>query len=161
MSAPITTDQVWHEVEKQLFAVLGTVTAKGEARTVGIVYILRDQNLYIATERTSWKARHIEQNPNVSMTVAIPKRIPFMPWIRIPAATITFQGTAAIHDPQELPGEISHALLRDIEVDKEAVSRLCIIQITPKGDFLTYGVGVSLRKMRHPERASGRVPVKG
>ena len=161
MSAQITSKTVWQEVGKNLFAVLGTVTGKGEAQTVGIVYILRDQNLYVSTERTSWKARHIEQNPNVSMTVAIPKRIPFMPWIKIPAATITFQGTATIHDPQELPAEISHALLRGIEVDKDAVSPLCIIRMTPTGDFLTYGVGVSLRTMRHPERAIGRVPVKG
>ncbi len=94
-----------------------------------------------------------------SMTVPIPKGVPFMPWIRIPATMITFQGSATIHDPQELPDEILHALLRGIEVDQEAVSRLCIIRMTPKGNFLTYGVGVSLLTMRHPERARGRGPV--
>jgi uncharacterized pyridoxamine 5'-phosphate oxidase family protein len=159
MSAQITSKTVWQEVGKHLFAVLGTVTDKGEARTVGIVYILWDQNLYVATERTSWKARHIEQNPNVSMTVAIPKRIPFMPWIKIPAATITFQGEATVHAVEEISAEIQRALLRGVELDEDEVSQLCIIKVTPRGDFLTYGVGVPLRTMRNPEKSQGRVPV--
>ena len=84
MTQPLTTTQVWNELGKELFAVLGMVTAKGEARTVGIVYTAQDRKIYIATGNDSWKARHTQNNPNVSLTVPIAKRIPFLPWIKIP-----------------------------------------------------------------------------
>jgi hypothetical protein len=38
---------------------------------------------------------------------------------------------------------------------------LCVIEVTPEKDFLTYGVGVPLMKMRDPEEARGRAPVNG
>ncbi len=159
MPASITTDQVWREVEKGLFAVLGTVTAKAEARTVGIVYLVRDRHLYIASDRSTWKTKHIEKNPNVSLTVTIPKRIPFMPWIRIPAATITFQGEATVHGIDEVSADIFKALVRGLEFDQEGASSPCIIRVKPKGHFVTYGIGVSLMTMRKPQAASGRAPV--
>jgi hypothetical protein len=159
MSAPISTDQVWHEVERAMFAVLGVVTAKAEARTAGIVYAVHDRQLYIASGRSAWKTKHIEKNPNVSLTVAIPKRIPFMPWIRIPAATITFQGEATVHGKDEAPEEIQKELTRGLELDQETLSSFCFIQVKPKGHFVTYGIGVSLPTMRKPEAASGRTPV--
>jgi uncharacterized pyridoxamine 5'-phosphate oxidase family protein len=159
MSAPVTTDLVWQEIGKHLFAVLAVATPRGEPRTVGIVYVVRDRRLYIATERMAWKARHIERNPSVSLTVTIPKRVPFMPWIRIPAATITFQGEATIHDVEDVAPGIRQALLRGLEVDQDTVSRVRIIQVRPTGEFLTYGVGVSLRTMRRPEQSRGRAPV--
>ena len=85
MSQQLTSQQVWEVLEKELFAVLGMVTAKGQARTIGIVYIVHDRKLYIATGQDTWKARHVRNNPNVSLTVPIAKRIPIMPWIKIPA----------------------------------------------------------------------------
>ena len=54
--AHLTTDQVWTEIEKNLFAVLGMVTAKNEARTVGIVYTVHERELYISTRKT--RGRH-------------------------------------------------------------------------------------------------------
>jgi hypothetical protein len=36
----------------------------------------------------------------------------------------------------------------------------CILELEPEGRFLTYGVGVSLMKMRDPVAASGRVAVR-
>jgi hypothetical protein len=35
----------------------------------------------------------------------------------------------------------------------------CLIEVVPEGEFVTYGVGVSLQKMRDPDLARGRVPV--
>jgi hypothetical protein len=34
-----------------------------------------------------------------------------------------------------------------------------VIELTPEGNFLTYGIGVSLMAMRDPEVAQARVPV--
>jgi hypothetical protein len=159
MSAPITTDQVWKEVEKQIFAVLGMVTAKGEARTVGIVYAVRDRHIYITSGKDAWKTKYIEQNPHVSLTVTIPKRIPFLPWIHIPAATITFQGEASLLGVEDVEPEIRKKLLKGLEIDDEFIANTSVIRVQPRGHFLTYGVGVSLLTMRKPQEAGGRVPV--
>jgi hypothetical protein len=155
-----TTDEVWREVEKNVFAVLGMVTSEGKARTVGIVYVVRDRQLYIATYKKAWKTRHIEQNGNVSLTVTIPKRVPFLPWIRIPAATITFPGKASVHEYADVAADVIRDLHRGMKVDDEFAARSCIIRVEPKGYFVTYGVGVPLLTMRDPERAKGRVPVR-
>jgi hypothetical protein len=159
MPADVTTDQVWREVEKQMFAVLGMVTARGESRTAGIVYVVEDRELYIGSGKSSWKARHIRQNPNVSLTVTISKRIPFIPWIPIPAATITFQGEATVHEVGDVDPKIQQRLTRGMEVDPEWLNAQCSIRVRPKGHFVTYGVGVPLRTMRNPEKSRGRVPV--
>ena len=47
MPASLTNNQVWTVIEKQMFAVLGTITPKGQPRTSGIVYKVRDKKLYI------------------------------------------------------------------------------------------------------------------
>ena len=39
MSLQLTAEQVWAALRKEIFAVLGMVNSKGEARTIGIVYI--------------------------------------------------------------------------------------------------------------------------
>lgn len=159
MPATVTTAEVWREVEKRFCGVLGFVTPRGEARTAGIGYAVKDRNVYIVTGQNSWKVRHILANPHVSFTVTIPKRVPFMPWIPVPPATISFQGEASIHDLGEVPPEIPKKLLRGLKPNAEELAKICIIKIRPVGEFLTYGVGVSMQTMRKPEAASGRAPL--
>jgi hypothetical protein len=159
MTANLSSEQVWTEVEKQLFGILGFVTAKNEARTVGIVYAVRDHKLYIVTGKDTWKARYISRNPQVSMTVPIAKRIPLLPWIKIPAATITFSGVATVRDLHGVDAELLQQLLRGLQHDPEMMESSCIIEVEPVKDFVTYGVGVSLMTMRDTEMARGRVAV--
>jgi len=158
MAAAPSTDLVWREIQKQMFAVFGFVTARGEARTAGIVYVIRGRKVYLGTDRNSWKARHVAKNPNVSVTVTIPKRIPLLPWVRIPPATVTFQGNAVVIGPDEVPADVQGALFRGLELDAATRERICIIRIAPRGEFVTYGVGVPLPTMRHPREAQGRAP---
>lgn len=159
MTQQLTSEQVWIELNKELFAVLGMVTARGEARTVGIVYTVNDRKLYIATGKDSWKARHTQTNPKVSLTVPIAKRIPFLPWIKIPAATITFSGNAEVLAPKDVSADVLHALLRGLTEDQERMADMCIIAVVPVGDFVTYGVGMPMMQMRDTEKARNRVPV--
>lgn len=161
MAMTLTTDQVWEALEKELFAVLGMVTANQEARTVGIVYVVRGRKLYIGTERETWKARHIRANPHVSLTVPIAKRIPLMPWFKIPAATITFSGSARLLSPEQAPPGVLKAVFRQLADDPTAMADTVVIEVTPEKDFVTYGVGMPLLQMRHPEQARGRAPVDG
>ena len=155
MNLQLTSQQIWDEVEKNAFAVLGMVTAKGEPRTVGIVYVVDDHKLYIGAERTQWKTKHIERNPHVSATIPIPKRVPLMPWIKVPAATITFSGTAQLLDKQDLRAGLLDKLYRH----DEGRGEWCAIEMTPQNDFITYGVGVSLLTMRSPAKSRSRAPV--
>ena len=160
MTLQLTADQVWQAIEKELFAVVGMVNAANEARTAGLVYIVRDRKLYLATGADTWKARHMAANPHVSVTIPIAKRVPVMPWLKIPQATITFQGAARVFPAAEASPELLRALVQHKADDHEMVAGACIVEITPVGEFVTYGVGVRLMDMREPEKARGRAPVR-
>ncbi|MEZ4837416.1 MAG: pyridoxamine 5'-phosphate oxidase family protein [Caldilineaceae bacterium] len=159
MTVQLTSNQVWEAMEKEVFAVLGMATAKGEARTVGIVYVVHGRKLYIGSNRDTWKVRHISANPKVSLTVPIAKRLWFMPWMKIPSATITFSGTARVLDPKETSPDVLKLLYRGMAEDPERVANTAIIEVTPEKDFVTYGVGISLMEMRDPNKSRGRVSV--
>ena len=75
MPLPTTADEVWPHIEKWPFGVLSFVTPKGESRSAGIMYQVKDRVLYVLTGEDTWKVRHIRSNPNVSMTVPI-QRLP-------------------------------------------------------------------------------------
>lgn len=159
MPAPVTTDSIWKTLEKYVFAVLAYVTPAGEARSAGIVYIVADHNFYISTGTDTWKVRHIRENPDVSLTVTIPKRLPFLPFIKIPAAVSTCQGIAEILGVDEVDPAIVKRLYRGMEVTEEIRANTSVIKVVPHGDFVTYGIDVSLARMRNPEEAQGRAPV--
>jgi uncharacterized pyridoxamine 5'-phosphate oxidase family protein len=158
--ADLTTAQVWKEIENNVFAVLGMVTANHEARTVGIVYVAQGGKLYIASKSDAWKVRHIANNPHVSLTVAIPKRVPLMPWIKVPAATITFAGRATVTPATQTDPAILQLIYRGLATDAETLAQSSTIVVEPTGDFVTYGIGVSLMAMRDTVKARGRVPVR-
>ena len=158
MILQLSSELVWKSLKQELFAVLGMVTNKGEARTVGVVYTVHDQKFYMVSGKDTWKVRHICQNPYVSITVPIAKRIPLLFWIKIPAATITFSGVASVHEPECVSKEILHSLLRGLDKDAMTTASLSVLEVQPVGDFLTYGVGIPLMTMRYPDRARGRAP---
>ncbi|MCB9135474.1 MAG: pyridoxamine 5'-phosphate oxidase family protein [Anaerolineales bacterium] len=159
MTTQIPAETVWQAIEKNMFAVLGMVTPKGEARTAGIVYIVHDRQLYISTQTQAWKTRHIAQNPAVSLTIPIHKSIPFMPWVQIPAATITFSGQATLQDAEKVSTDILQKLFRGLQLESDIVKTASVITVRPIGEFVTYGIGVSLMDMRFPEKARGRAQI--
>jgi hypothetical protein len=159
MTIQLTPEQVWQAIEQELFAVIGVVTASHEARTAGVIYVVRDHKLYIGTNKDAWKARHLALNPHISVTIPIAKRIPFLPWVKIPAATITFAGTARILPADDAPPDILQAIFRGLAESDELMAGSALIVVTPEKDFITYGVGVPLMTMRDPEKARGRAPV--
>jgi hypothetical protein len=134
LPATITTEKVWRAVEKHFFAVLSFVTSRGEARSAGIVYTVRDWNIYIITETNTWKGQaYYRKPPRLDDGHDPEKRVTFMPWIPIPPATITFQGDASIHDVKEVPPEIIARLLCGLKLNDEDRAALCIIRIRPWG----------------------------
>lgn len=159
MPIALTRDQVWRAVEREIFAVLATVNPRGQPRSAGIVYTVRERVLYIATGLKSFKARNVARDPHVSLTVAVGKRIPFLPWIKIPPATITFQGMASLRPADSVGADLRKLLLRGLKVEGPSLADLGFIEVTPVGEFMTYGIGVPLMTMRVPEAARGRAPV--
>ncbi len=160
MTTQLTAAQVWQTIEKELFAVVGMVNAANEARTAGLVYIVRDHKLYLTTGADTWKARHVAANPHVSVTIPIARRAPVFFWLKIPQATITFQGTARVFPAAEASPELRRALFRHMADDRALVDGACVMEIAPVGEFVTYGVGVRLIEMRDPAKARGRAPVR-
>jgi hypothetical protein len=82
-----------------------------------------------------------------------------MPWIKIPAATITFSGTARVLDGTDTPSDILLAIFRDQAEDQKMMADSCVIEVTPEKEWVTYRIGIPLMQMRFPEKARGRVPV--
>ena len=157
MSTQLTSNQVWQEIEKHFFAVLGMVTAKGESRTVGVNYFVDDHKLCINTDRDAWKIKHVTASPHVSITIPITKRVRFLPWIKVPPATITFRGEARVLEYGDVKPELIDKFYHRVSLDDQTAELYRIIEVTPRSSFITYGVGIPVWDMRFPEKSRARV----
>jgi hypothetical protein len=158
MAARLTTEQVWHQLAEASFAVLGYVTPAGEPRSSGVVYKSIGRRLYVAVASDSWKARDIAASGRVAVTVPVRRGGLLSLVAPIPPATVSFHAAAIVHpagSPQVRP------LLKELGslLPVERRTSACIIEVLPEGAFLTYGLDVSLSKMRDPAAARARVPV--
>ncbi len=153
-----TTEQVWTALDDAIFGVLAFVNSAGHPRTAGVCYVVDGRSLFISTDKATWKVRHIAANPNVSMTVTLPKRVPFLPFIKVPAATITFQGEAQILEVDDVDASVFERLPRGTERDRDVVEDTAIIRVIPRGEFVTYGIAMPITQMRKHEAAHGRAP---
>jgi Pyridoxamine 5'-phosphate oxidase len=158
VAARLTTEQVWRELVKASFAVLSHVTPAGEPRSSGVVYKTVGRRLYVAVAPDGWKARHIAASGRVAVTVPVRRGGLLSLLAPIPPATVSFHATAIVH-PAGSPEarSLSQELASLLPAERQASA--CLIEVIPEGTFLTYGVGVSLLKMRSPAAARSRVPV--
>ncbi len=156
--APVTTHDVWRAIARASFAVISYVTPHGEPRSSGVVYATVGQRLYLAVAPDSWKARHIALNSHVSLTVPVRRGGLLTLLMPIPPATISFQAEAIVRPAASLVGSNLEKALSSL-LPPERRSDACVIEIIPEGEFLTYGIGVSLMQMRTPSLARGRVEV--
>ncbi len=153
----MTSEQVWRTIGKASFAVLGYVTPSGEPRSSGVVYKLIDRRLYVVVAPDSWKARHIAAHRTVAVTVTVRRGGVLSLVFPIPPATVSFHGQATVY-PAGSPEARSRSAQLGALLPDERRESACLIEIVPEGDFLTYGVGMPLRKMRDPAIARARVP---
>ena len=153
-----TTDQVWEALNSGIFGVLAFVNRHGHPRTTGVCYAVEGRALYISTAKGMWKVRHIAANPNVSMTVTLPKRVPFLPFIKVPAATVTFKGEARVLEVGDIESSVYARLPRGRDSDPAVAASTAIIRVVPRGDFVTFGIAMPVTRMRKHEEAHGRAP---
>ena len=158
VQAHLSSEQVWRQISKASFAVLSHVTPEGEPRSSGVVYRTLGRRLYVAVAPDSWKARHVAVDGRVSLTVPVRRGGVLALLMPIPPATISFHGRAIVH-PADSPeiGQFLDELGSLLPAERRASAT--IIEIVPEGAFMTYGIGISLAKMRDPAAARGRVPV--
>ncbi len=152
----LSANDVWQAIENQIFATVGMVTARNEARTAGVVYIVHHHKIYFSSNKTAWKTKHILQNPHVSMTVIVPRGIVFLPWLKIPPTTITFSGTARAMEFTDAPAE---RIIRRLSSGKNNSDSAVIFEVDLKGNFVTYGLGVSLFGMSDPVKAENVIKI--
>jgi hypothetical protein len=157
--ASLTSQQIWQALEKGSFGIISYVTPTGETRSSGVMYKARGHRLYVVVAPESWKAWHIALNDNVAMTVPVRRGGLLSLIFPIPPATISFHGTALVHagDVPQVDGIVEQ--LGNL-LPAERRSSSSILEITPEGSFVTYGIGVSLNAMRDPKLARARVPVR-
>jgi len=158
VASPLTSEQVWRKVTKASFAVLSYVTPAGEPRSSGVVYKVVGRRLYVAVAPDSWKAKHVAASGRVAVTVMVRRGGVLSLVAPIPPATVSFHGAAIVHaaDSPEIRPLVKE-LLRLVPPERRASAS--IVEVIPEGAFLTYGVGVSLKKMLDPTAAQGRVAV--
>jgi hypothetical protein len=159
-AAHLTTEQVWQQVAKASFAVLGYVTPSGEPRSSGVVYRTIGRRLYVAVAPDSWKARHVAASGRVAVTVPVRRGGLLSLVAPIPPATISFHGAAVVHPAGSLE---ARSRLRDLasRTPKQRQASGAVLEVIPEGEFLTYGLGVPLRGMLDPLAAQARVSVLG
>ncbi len=156
--ARLTSDEVWRALARASFAVVSHVTPGGEPRSSGVVYATAGQRLYLAVAPESWKARQIATGSQVAVTVPLRRGGPLALILPIPPATISFHATAIVHPAGSIKvDELPKALLSLLPDERRDTA--CVIELIPRGQFLTFGVGVSLMDMRNPVIALARVPV--
>jgi hypothetical protein len=153
-----TTEQVWHALSHASFAVIGYATPAGDPRSTGVVYRVWDRRLYVAVTPHSWKARHIARSGRVSVTVPVRRGGILSLVAPIPPATISFHARAIVHAPGS-PGIGALTAELGSLLPAERRASCAVIEIVPEDEFLTYGVGVPLRRMRDPAASLARVPV--
>jgi hypothetical protein len=151
------TQEVWRDLAKQSFAVVGHLNNDGEPRSSGVVYALVGHRMFVAVAPDSWKARALQTGDQVSVTVPVRRGGPLSLIFPIPPATISFHATVTVHPAgsvtrSSLPTELRRLL------PETGDAPICILELTPAGRFLTYGVGVSLMAMRDPAVAVGHAP---
>ncbi len=155
----LNADLVWSEIADASFAIVAYVTPAGEPRSSGVSFKSAGRRLYIAVDPNSWKAKHIAASERVSVTVPVRRGGVLTLFLPIPPATISFQATAVVHPAgpiDEFPS-LPKELVSLLPVDRRTVVR--VIELIPEGEFLTYGIGVSLMDMKQPDVAQGRVAV--
>jgi Pyridoxamine 5'-phosphate oxidase len=156
-AARLTTEQVWHQIAKASFAVLGYVTPTREPRSSGVVYKTVGRRLYMAVAPDSWKARHIAASRRVAVTVPVRRGGILSLVAPIPPATVSFHATAIVHPAGSAQ---VRSLVQELGslIPAERRASACLIEIVPEGAFVTYGLGVPLSKLRDPVAARARVP---
>lgn len=165
----VTFEEVERDLRRRNFGILGTVSREGRAYSTGVLYAVSPAKeafqLYVITRSRNRKVRNINENPNVSFVVPLPRRILTL----VPPACIQFQGTAEIVDGKDRAAVraygSSYFLRMILNVESDIVrsrgGEACFIRIRPDPVIFTYLLGLPVWEFRKRAAYAGakvRIP---
>jgi hypothetical protein len=149
-------DEISATIAKRSFATLATTSPNDRPHAAGVLYAAVDDVLYVSTLRSSRKARNIDANPHVFVSIAV-RRIPF----GAPPSTIQFAAMAellAVDHPDVVALAAAGKLVAITGHGELDLPDGCILRITPGTRIHTYGLGMSLLALaRNPLAAAATV----
>ena len=100
----------------------------------------------------------ITDGTTVSLTVPVRRGGLLSLFLPIPPATISFRARASVppdasRDWSSLPRPLKALVPQSLE------AAATLLELVPEGRFVTYGIGVSLNRMRDPVASRALVPV--
>lgn len=146
-------EEVRKIIRNNHWIVLATANNRGVPQSSVVMSASDGHTIYVLTGKKTLKARNIEENENVAITIPFYKNIFHRLMRNVPPAEIHFKSKAEIlpydnQDAQELYEDtLNYNLPQDVE------NSSVWIKITPGHLIACYGVGVGLLKMRNPEEA--------
>lgn len=136
--------EVLKGIARRSFGTLATSSATNRPHVAAVLYETVGTALYVNTLRSSRKARNIAQNPHVGFCIPV-RRLPVGP-----PSSVHFQAVATIlgNDDPEIARLIESGRLRSITSHGELdILDGCFLRITPNRRIVTYGLGMSLRRL--------------
>lgn len=158
---PGTTPTLFHPdpaavrkaITKRSYAVLASTSAAGRPHSAGVLYALADDCLYVSTLRSSRKARNVAASPNVGVVIPV-RRLPVGP-----PSSVQFQTTAEVLDLDDphIATLATAGRLKAVTGHGELeLPGGCLLRIHVPRRVLTYGLGMSLRRLlKDPLDAAG------
>jgi hypothetical protein len=157
MATNTGSERVWQALDKASYAVLGFDCADGEPRSSGVVYAMVDRRMYVVTAPESLKARQLHDGQILAVTVPVRRGGALSLLFPVPPATISFRARVTVHAAGSVDiDSLSKRLARMLPDQRR---NGVVLELEPMGEFLAYGIGVSLREMMDPTLALARVPV--
>ncbi|TXT58740.1 MAG: hypothetical protein BAJALOKI2v1_310028 [Promethearchaeota archaeon] len=149
-------DELQKEISKIIadnnWLVLSTVDEKGKPHSSVVVYQSDGDVIYVKTGKNTLKAKNIELNKDVSITIPFRKNF-IHKLVPAPPAELHFTTTASIRpNDDEEALRVYEKYLKYVEKRDFSGDNIWI-RIELPNIIATYGVGVSLFKMRDPEKA--------
>ncbi len=155
----VSTDEVWRILARSSFAVISHVTPAGEPRSSGVLCAASGRRLLVVVAADSWKARHIAADGRVAVTVPVRRGGILSLLAPVPPATISCHGRATVRPAgARETGALPTRLASMLPAGRRASSS--VVEIEPEREFVLYGVGVPLLRMRDPAASRARVPVR-
>ena len=146
-------------MKKNMWLVLSTANEKGNPQSSVIVYSSDGNALYFTTGINTLKARNMQKNPNVSVT--IPFRMNLLhKLIPAPPGELHFKAKAEFLERED--EEVQTMLARIIKYEEkvEIPQETVYVKLVPTSKIATYSVGIKLINLRFPEKARNIVELK-
>ncbi|MHA1398056.1 MAG: pyridoxamine 5'-phosphate oxidase family protein [Candidatus Heimdallarchaeaceae archaeon] len=139
-------------MKKNTWLVLSTADQKGNPQSSVIMYQSDGKAIYFMTGKNTLKAKNMQQNKNVSITIPFWKST-FHKLIPAPPAELHFKATVEFLERDN--EEIQRVMKKVLKFEEKAgISKDTLyVKATPKKKIATFGVGIKLLEMRKLEKA--------